>query len=166
MPGISNADQGFKQGKRTGKWLHCNGTGWPRPRFLYVGSPGRLFASRIVGQKHLIIIFGSIFGFLLVIGIGYYIGYVSTWEHAKHQPKIGAEPLDMKLVFVVKEIAPGQEIDGSNVEERREVMPTVALDAYSFASEALGRKAKWTLHKGDYVSRHDVQPVAKAKNNG
>jgi hypothetical protein len=121
---------------------------------------------QVVGQKHLVIIFGAIAGFLLVTGIGYYIGYVSTWDNFSHQPKIGAEPLKMKLVFVSREIAAGQEIDIESVDERHEVMPSVALDAYSFASEVLGRKAKWPLHKGDYISRHDVQPVIKGKDNG
>jgi flagella basal body P-ring formation protein FlgA len=119
-----------------------------------------------VGQKHLIIIFGSIFSFLLIISIGYYIGYVYTWEQFRHQPKIGAEARKMKLVFVAKEIAPGQEIDFNSVEERHDVRPSIAIDAYSFASEVLGRKAKWTLHKGDYISRHDLQPVSKGKSNG
>jgi hypothetical protein len=40
------------------------------------------------------------------------------------------------------------------------------LDAYSFASEVLGRKCKWTLHKGDYISRHDVQPEIKGQDHG
>jgi flagella basal body P-ring formation protein FlgA len=73
----------------------------------------------------------------------------------------------MQLVIVVKEIAAGQLIDGQNTEERREVLPNVTLDAYSFASEVLGRKAKWALHRGDYISRHDVQPQEeKVKTNG
>ncbi|MBU6450475.1 MAG: hypothetical protein KGS72_01760 [Cyanobacteria bacterium REEB67] len=113
------------------------------------------------GQKNLVRIFGSIAGFLIVTGIGYYAGYVFTWQDFRQQPKIGAAPLKMQLVFVKKDIAAGQEIDYESVEQKHEVLSNIAYDAYSFPEEVLGRKTKWGLHKGEYVSRHDVQPVTK-----
>lgn len=111
-----------------------------------------------MGRKHLFVIFGAISSFLLITGIGYYVGYAATWEQFLRQPKIGAEPLDIKIVCVVKDIAPGQEIAVDSIDERHETRLNVALDAYSFSSDVLGRKLKWTLHKGDYISRHDLEP--------
>lgn len=116
-----------------------------------------------MGQKHLVVIFGSIATFLLITGIGYFIGYTYTWDQFKRQPKIGAEPLKMKLVLVVKDLAAGDVIDYNSVEERRDLKTNVALDAFSFSSDLLGRKAKWPLHKGDYISRHDLLPAEAAE---
>lgn len=113
-----------------------------------------------MGRKHLFAIFGSIFGFLLVTGIGYFIGYAYTWDQFRQRPKIGAEPLKMKLVFAVSDIAPGQQIDFNSVEERHDLRPNVALDAFSFTSDMLGRRAKWPIAKGSYISRHDLLPQA------
>lgn len=111
-----------------------------------------------MGQKHLVIIFGSILGFLVITGIGYFIGYVYTWNDFRQKPKIGAEPLKMKLVFAIKDIAAGQVIDYGSVEEKHDLKTNVALDAFNFSSDMLGRKAKWAIHKGDYISRHDLLP--------
>jgi hypothetical protein len=138
--------------------------GWGLPLSIW---SGRHFSmDRAVAQKHLVAIFGAIFGFLLIIGVGYYLGYSSTWDNYRRQPKIGAEPIKMKLVMVVKDIPAGQAIDDASIEERHELLPAVSLDAYSFASEVLGRKCKWTLNKGQYISRHDVLPTIEGKDHG
>jgi hypothetical protein len=114
------------------------------------------------GRKNLLVIFGIIFVSIFVTGVGYYAGYSFTWQDYKQKPLIGAAPLKMKLVFVKREIAANQQIDYESVDERHEVLSNIAADAYGFTSEVMGRKAKWALKPGQYVSRHDVLPESNS----
>lgn len=99
--------------------------------------------------------------FLVCTGATYYWAWFNVWSADQHGPAIGAEPLKIKLVAVTKDIPAGAEIDATNVDEHYETVDHIALDAFSFASDCIGRKTKWVLKKGQYLAKHDILPDFK-----
>ncbi len=95
---------------------------------------------------------------MLCTGLAYYWAWQNVWNSSRRAPAIGSEPLEIKLVAATKDIPAGSEIGPANVEERRETTNHVALDAFGFASECIGRKTKWLVKKGEYLAKHDILP--------
>jgi len=112
----------------------------------------------VVAAKQLGLIFGVILAFMLCTGLAYYWAWHNVWNSFQTAPAIGAEPLKIKLVTVVSDIPAGAEITTNSVDERYETTKHVALDAFGFASECLGRKTKWAMKKGEYIAKHDLLP--------
>lgn len=110
------------------------------------------------GNAQALAMFGVIGAFMLVGGAGYFAGYQSVWIAYANKPRIGAEPLRIKLVEVVSDIASGAKIDYDAVEEKYATLDHISLDSYGFAADCLGKTAKWDLKKGQYIARHDVLP--------
>ena len=111
--------------------------------------------------KQLLVILGVMFAFLACIGATYYWAWFNVWHAAQEGPAIGAEPLKIKLVAATKDIPAGAEIDATCVDEHYETVDHIALDAFSFASDCIGRKAKWALKKGQHLAKHDILPDLK-----
>lgn len=109
-------------------------------------------------SRQIAVTFGAIFVFLGAAALGYYLGWSNTWAQFRQLPLIGADKLEPQLVVVVKEIPPGGEIAFENIEERKVKVDRLAGDSLGFAAECMGRKVKWGLKKGDYVSLHDLLP--------
>jgi len=95
---------------------------------------------------------------LACTGLAYFLSWQNVWHSYQASPAIGAEPLEIKLVTVTENIPAGGEISMTNVDERHETVSRVALDAFGFASECLGRKTKWAIKKGEFIARHDLLP--------
>lgn len=111
-----------------------------------------------MASRQLLTILGVMAAFLVLSGASYYASWISVWNSAGATKPIGAEPLHIKVVSVVKPIAAGAEIDFNNVDERYVTQEHVSYDSFGFVSECIGRRAKWALPGGSYVSRHDVLP--------
>jgi flagella basal body P-ring formation protein FlgA len=114
-----------------------------------------------MAAKQLLVILGVMLAFLACTGATYYWAWFNVWSADRHGPAIGAEPLKIKLVAVTKDIPAGTEIGPTNVDEHYETVDHIALDAFSFASDCIGRKTKWALKKGQYVAKHDILPDPK-----
>jgi flagella basal body P-ring formation protein FlgA len=114
-----------------------------------------------MAAKQLLVILGVMFAFLACTSATYYWGWFNVWHSEQQSPAIGAEPLRIKLVALTKDIPAGAEIDSSNIDERYETVDHIALDAFSFASDCIGRKAKWALAKGHHLAKHDILPDLK-----
>jgi hypothetical protein len=106
----------------------------------------------------LLVVLGSLLIFIATISIAYYVGWSSTWDNYRKQPLIGEAPIQIQLVKVVKNIPAGGKIDSDNVEEVRVLMPKVYSDSFGFAADCMGGRLKWSLRRGEYVSRHDLLP--------
>jgi hypothetical protein len=111
-----------------------------------------------VAAKQLGLIIGVMVAFLVCTGAAYYLAWHNVWTSFQGGPQIGAEPLKIKLVVITKDIPAGTQIDTVNADERYETVEHVAIDAYGFASECLGRKTKWPMKKGQFLARHDLLP--------
>ena len=111
-----------------------------------------------MAAKQVVVILSVMFAFLACTGATYYWAWFNVWHAAQEGPAIGAEPLKIKLVAATKDIAAGSEIAASDIDEHYETVDHIALDAYSFASDCIGRKAKWTLKKGQHLAKHDTLP--------
>lgn len=115
-------------------------------------------------SKQVAVTFGAIFVFFGLTGLGYYLGWSTTWTEFRQRPQIGADKLEPQLVVVVKDIADGGEVTFDNVEERRMKLDRVSSDCLGFAADCMGRKLKWALKKGTYVSLHDLKPAQEQVN--
>lgn len=104
-------------------------------------------------------IFFVIAVFLCFTTLGYYVGWQKAWNDYSARPKIGAEPIKMRVVRLSTDVNSGQAIEYSMLNEEYETLPQVSLDAYNFAADCYGVKAKWALKKGAILSRHDILPV-------
>lgn len=113
---------------------------------------------RTLAGRQLGLILGVMATILASTAIAYFWAWQNVWNSFQASPAIGAEPLEIKIVAVVKDIPAGGEITMDNVDERHETLKHVAFDAFGFASECLGRKTKWPIKKGAYLSKHDVLP--------
>lgn len=111
-----------------------------------------------MASRQLLTILGVMAAFIALSGAAYYASWTTVWNNAMATRPIGSEPLHIKVVTVVKPIAAGAEIDFNSVDERYVTLEHVSYDSYGFVSECIGRKAKWALPAGTYVSRHDVLP--------
>lgn len=109
------------------------------------------------------IIFGCIVLFIASTAIGYYFGWSVTWADRRSRPLIGKAPLTLQLVKVVKSVPAQSTIEYENIEEVRQQVPAVSGDFVGFAADCMGRRVKWTLPKGSYVTKHDLMPKESAK---
>lgn len=119
-----------------------------------------------MAAKQLLTILGVMLAFLVCSCVTYYAAWNNVWSNAKATAPIGAEPLRIKVVTVVKDIAAGGEIDFNSVDERYETLEHIAVDSFGFAAECIGRKTKWSLPKGSHVARHDLLPELKDRATG
>lgn len=116
-----------------------------------------------MASRQLLTILGVMLAFMVCSCVTYYATWSYAWSNAKATARIGAEPLHIKVVSVVKDVPAGTELDFNCIDERYETLDHVAVDAYGFVAECIGRKTKWALPKGSYVSRHDLLPQSGVK---
>jgi hypothetical protein len=106
-------------------------------------------------------IFSVIAVFLCFTTLGYYLGWQKAWNDYAARPKIGAEPIKIRVVRLSTDVNSGQAIEYSMLNEEYETLPQVSFDAYNFAADCYGVKAKWALKKGAILCRHDILPAVR-----